>query len=94
MKRNENSSNDFPAAYTMGAQPPGKESDREESHGGDFPIRGRKYGSGNNRRGIIVISIAAIVPHNTMADSLMEEISLFVEENTEAEIIDEVREIR
>jgi hypothetical protein len=29
-----------------------------------------------------------------MADSLMEEISLFVEENTEAEIIDEVREIR
>lgn len=43
---------------------------------------------------IIVISIAAIVPHNAMADSLMEEISLFVEENTEAEIIDEVREIR
>ena len=43
---------------------------------------------------IIVIGIAAIVPHNAMADSLMEEVSLFVEENTEAEIIDEEREIR
>ncbi len=43
---------------------------------------------------IIVIGVAAIVPHNAMADSLMEGISLFVEENTEAEIIDEVREIR
>lgn len=43
---------------------------------------------------IIVIGIAAIVPHNAMADSLMEEISLFVENNTEAEIIDEEREIR
>ena len=42
----------------------------------------------------IVIGVAAIVPHNAMADSLMEEISLFVEENTEAEIIDEEREIR
>ena len=36
----------------------------------------------------------AIVPHNAMADSLMEDISLFVEENTDAEIIDEEREIR
>ena len=43
---------------------------------------------------IIVIGVAAIVPHNAMADSLMEGISLFVEENTEAEIIDEEREIR
>ena len=43
---------------------------------------------------IIVIGVSAIVHHNAMADSLMEEISLFVEENTEAEIIDEVREIR
>ena len=40
---------------------------------------------------IIVIGVAAIVPHNAMADSLMEEISLFVEENTDAEIIDEER---
>ena len=43
---------------------------------------------------VIVIGVAAIVPHNAMADSLMEEVSLFVEENTEAEIIDEEREIR
>ena len=43
---------------------------------------------------IIVIGIAAIVPHSAMADSLMDEISSFVEENTEAEILDEMREIR
>ncbi|MBQ3919474.1 MAG: DUF503 domain-containing protein [Oscillospiraceae bacterium] len=43
---------------------------------------------------IIVIGIAGIVPHNAMADSLMDEISQFVEENTECEILDEGREIR
>ena len=43
---------------------------------------------------IIVIGIVAIVPHNAMADSLMDEISVFVEENAEAEILDEQREIR
>ena len=43
---------------------------------------------------IIVIGAAAIVPHNAIADSLMDEISTFVEENTEAEILDEIREIR
>ena len=43
---------------------------------------------------IIVIGVAAIVPHNAMADSLMDEISVFVEENCEAEILDEDREIR
>ena len=43
---------------------------------------------------IIVIGIAAIVPHNAMADSLMDDISHFVESNTEAEVIDEEREIR
>ena len=37
---------------------------------------------------MIVIGVAAIVPHNAMADSLMDDISLFVEENTEAEILD------
>ena len=41
-----------------------------------------------------MIGVAAIVPHNAMADSLMDGISLFVEENTEAEIIFEEREIR
>ena len=43
---------------------------------------------------IIVIGVAAIVPHNAMADGLMDEISQFVEDNTEAEILDEQREIR
>ena len=43
---------------------------------------------------MITIGIAAIVPHNAMADSLMEDISHFIENNTEAEIIDEEREIR
>ena len=43
---------------------------------------------------IIVIGVAAIVPHNAMADSLMDDISRFMEENTEAEILDEQREIR
>ena len=43
---------------------------------------------------IIVIGVAAIVPHNAMADSLMDEISTFLEENTEPEILDEQREIR
>lgn len=43
---------------------------------------------------IIVIGVAFIVPHNAMADSIMDEISQFVEENTEAEILDEMREMR
>ena len=43
---------------------------------------------------IIVIGVAAIVPHNAIADSMMDEISRFVEKNTEAEILDEKREIR
>ena len=43
---------------------------------------------------LIVIGTAAVVPHQAMADSLMDEISAFVEENTEAEILDELREIR
>lgn len=43
---------------------------------------------------IIVIGVAAIVPSNAMADSLMNEISRFVEENNEAEILEEAREIR
>ncbi len=43
---------------------------------------------------IIVIGVAAIVSHNAMADSLMDEVSAFVESNTEADIMDEQREIR
>ena len=43
---------------------------------------------------IVVIGVAANVPHNAMADSLMDEISDYVEGNTEAEILEEQREIR
>ena len=43
---------------------------------------------------IAVIGVAAIVPHNAAADSMMDEISRFVEENCEAELLDETREIR
>ncbi len=43
---------------------------------------------------MIVIGVAAIVPHNAIADSMMEGISQFVEENCEAEILEEAREIR
>ena len=43
---------------------------------------------------IIVIGVAAVVPHSAMADSLMDEMSQFVEGNTEAEILEETREIR
>ena len=43
---------------------------------------------------IIVLGVAAVVPHNAMAESVMDEISLFVEQNCEAEILEEVREIR
>lgn len=47
-----------------------------------------------DRYQLIVIGVAAIVPHHAMADSLMDEISAFVEEYCEAEILDEVREYR
>lgn len=43
---------------------------------------------------IIVIGVAVIVPHDALADHLMDEISSFIEANTDAEILDETREIR
>lgn len=43
---------------------------------------------------IIVIGVAAIVPHNAIAHSLMEKISQFVENASEAEVWEETREIR
>ena len=43
---------------------------------------------------IFVIGVAAIVPNNAFADSLMDDISMFVEESTEAELLDEEREMR
>ena len=42
----------------------------------------------------IVIGVAAIVPHKAQADSMMEEIVDFVEEITEAELLEEEWEIR
>ncbi len=42
----------------------------------------------------VVIGVAAIVPHSAQADSLMDEIVRFVEQNTEAEIVKEEREMR
>jgi uncharacterized protein YlxP (DUF503 family) len=41
-----------------------------------------------------VIGVAAIVPFNAMADNLMDEISRFIEANTDAELLDETREMR
>ena len=43
---------------------------------------------------ILVIGVAAIVPHNAIADSLMEKISQFVESASEAEVWEETRELR
>ena len=43
---------------------------------------------------IIVIGVAAIVPHNAIADGLMEKISQFVESASDAEVWEETREIR
>ena len=42
----------------------------------------------------LVIGVAAIVPHSAQADSLMDAMVQFIEENTEAQIVDEEREIR
>ena len=43
---------------------------------------------------IIIIGVAAVVPHHALADSLMEEISQFVETATDAQVLEETREIR
>ena len=42
----------------------------------------------------IVIGVASIVAHAAQADSMMEDILAFVEENTEAEIVSVEREMR
>lgn len=42
----------------------------------------------------IVIGVAAIVPHNAQADSMMESLKQFVEQSTEAEIVEEEWELR
>ena len=42
---------------------------------------------------IIVIGVAAVVPHQAMADRVMETVSRFVEENCDAEILAETAEV-
>ena len=42
----------------------------------------------------VVIGVASIIPHQAQADSMMDEILRFVEQGTEAEIMDVEREIR
>ena len=43
---------------------------------------------------MIVIGVAAVAPHNALADSLMDEISQFVETATDAQLLEETKEIR
>ena len=43
---------------------------------------------------IIEIGVAVILPNNSLADSLMDEISQFVETATDAQVLEEAREIR
>ena len=43
---------------------------------------------------IIVIGVAAVAPHNALADNLMDEISQFMETATDAQLLEETREIR
>ena len=42
---------------------------------------------------IVVIGVAAVVPDNAFADSLTDEISGFIDASTDAEILDETREV-
>ena len=42
----------------------------------------------------IQIGAAAIIPYNAMADRLMHEVLIFIEQNTDAELIDSVLEMR
>jgi uncharacterized protein YlxP (DUF503 family) len=43
---------------------------------------------------IIEIGIAAVVPNSAAARRLLDQISLFIEENCEAELLEEIRELR
>ena len=47
-----------------------------------------------NTHQIIVIGVAAVVPHQAMADRVMETVSRFVEEHCDAEILEETAEVR
>ena len=49
---------------------------------------------GQDTHQIIVIGVASVVPHQAQADSLMDEISRFMETATDAQVLEETREIR
>ena len=42
----------------------------------------------------VVIGVAAIVPHSAQADRVMDEIARFAQQSTEAELVEEERELR
>ena len=86
---NENSSNELQASCPLGAQPEGKKNDREKHH-----IQTAEQIPCFHTHQIIVIGVAFIIPNNAVANSMMDEISQFIEENCEAQILDEEREIR
>ena len=94
--RNDYCSNDIQTACTMGSQFERK-TDGSKKHccptAESFSCSAVEIDEQDTHQ-IIVICAAAIVPHNAIADHLMDEISTFVEMNTEAEILDEQREIR
>ena len=94
--RYENSNYCFQTACSVGTQSERKENDRKSLVAklqNKFHVSAAEVDEQDTHQ-IIVIGAAAIVPNNAMADSVMDEISAFVEENTEAEILDEMREIR
>ena len=49
---------------------------------------------GQDTHQIIVIGVASVVPHHAQADSLMDEISRFMETAADAQMLEETREIR
>ena len=87
---------DLQASRPLGAQSEGKEDDRKSlltKLRNTFHVSAAEIDEQDTHQ-VIVIGIAAVVPHQAMADSLMEQISLFVEENCEAEILEETRDLR
>lgn len=94
--QNDYRSSHFQTAGSLGTQPERKKDGCQNPCNAvaePFPVSPAEIDEQDTHQ-IIVICAAAIVPHNAIADSLMDEISTFVEENTEAEILDELREIR
>ena len=80
----------------MGTQPERKENDRQKpprAAAKKFHVSAAEIDEQDVHQ-IIVIGVAVIVPNNSLADSLMDEISQFVETATDAQVLEEAREIR